>query len=361
MVKILVVATEYPGYGGSSTNSYAIICYLRHMGYTCYGIFLENKLVNIDPYDIGDVYRFDVSPFFNKNTHQLIQIRKNIDEIMNGIPDLIICKNYLSPLCMKIIYKNIPTIYLVAGLSNAIDVCDKYNICDMVNNITPNYLLPTNADTSAIKNSTITAVNSTLSLNIIKKTYPEFISEGKIFPHVVDTTQYIKFLIDKNINYSSIKQYDILITSSILSRAEKNNKFLISVLDDPYFYDCRKIIIGKDYEQFTCIKNSCVSDLIPHIELMNIMKSCKILLYPSLYDSNPNTVIESIHNTCIPLVSVNVGNHEILPEYSVCKSYDVNEWRTKIIYLMDNYHTIIPQYKINNVSNVLCDLINKYI
>ena len=41
---IIVSSTQYPGYGGAATNAYAIIKYLRKVGYNVAGIFFHNKL-----------------------------------------------------------------------------------------------------------------------------------------------------------------------------------------------------------------------------------------------------------------------------------------------------------------------------
>ena len=60
---ILLSSTQYTGYGGAATNTYALIKYLKKEGYNVFGIFFENSDVNIDPDNIGNIIRIEYDIF----------------------------------------------------------------------------------------------------------------------------------------------------------------------------------------------------------------------------------------------------------------------------------------------------------
>lgn len=359
---ILVMSTQYPSYGGAGTNTYAIIKYLRKSGYNAIGIFIEDKTdIVVDPDKIGHIYRISWYPFVYNVKPKIIEYRKLFDSLIKGLPSLILCKNYFAPVCSKILYPTVKTIYLVSGVSCAIDICS---------NIPANQLISKNTllnqdknDLNAIKNSDLVVNNSQLSLDIFNRTFSEY--RHKIYQNAIDTTKYISYLIDtsRKINVYE-KKYDFIVVSSILTRREKNNLFLLNMFNNPTFNQYTKLIVGEDNKDFIDVPNSTVLDLIPHSELMSLMRQSKILLYPSLYDSNPNTIREANYNKCIVLISNNIGYYELFPEMSVCKSYDINEWITKSLYLVKNYYDLIKNYQVNLdtcIKDDLLDLISQSI
>ncbi|XWV26197.1 glycosyltransferases group 1 [Tupanvirus soda lake] len=356
---ILVISTQYPGYGGASTNSYAIIKYLRQNGYNCIGVFIEDAInVNIDPDGIGNIYRFSLYPFKYNVRQKIIEYKRILDTVMKGPPGVILCKNYIAPVCSKIMYPCVKNIYLVSGLCNAIDVCTSIPANQMVKK---KIKLPeSKEEITAIKNSDIIVINSPLSYNIFYNTYSNYVD--KIYPHIIDTTKYANILINNDNEKPISKKYDIIITSSILTRKEKNNFFLMEVLKNPIFDKYSKLIIGNDNSSFSDIPNSVVHDLLPHASLMELMRDTKVLLYPSLYDSNPNTIREAVHNKCLVLMSNNIGFYELFPDISVCDTYTIEEWTNKCIYLLDNYNEIIKIYQINfDNNNDITDIIDKLV
>ncbi|MCM8780115.1 MAG: glycosyltransferase [Candidatus Omnitrophica bacterium] len=124
----------------------------------------------------------------------------------------------------------------------------------------------------------------------------------------------------------------------------------------------KKIIIGSDNSHFKNIKNATVLELQPHKKLIEYMKKSKLLLYPSINDANPNTVREAVYNKCLVLISNNIGYYEIFPEYSVCTSYNKNEWLDKSIYLISNYDKIIASQKLEfNSGESIIDFINNFL
>ena len=341
---ILILSTQYPGYGGAATNAYALIKYLRENNYKTIGIFIEDNIyIKVDPDKIGNVFRFGYHPFKYKNWKKINEYKKFLDDITGGNIDLILCKNYVAPVCSKILYPNVKNFYLVSGLTNIIENHLNLSVEQMLsNNIV---LSKSHKEIDAINNSDLIVVNSPLSLKLYHKSYYEY--QNKIHPVPIDTTKYISYLINNNnINMIS-KKYDFIIVSTILTRPEKNNLFLLNILKKPIFNKYTKLIIGKDNLKFKTIPNSYVYNLQPHSKLMELMKESKLLLYPSLCDSNPNTIREALHNKCLVLISNNIGYYEKIPDICVCTSFSEQEWIKKCLYLVENYDNIIGNCKID--------------
>ena len=88
----------------------------------------------------------------------------------------------------------------------------------------------------------------------------------------------------------------------------------------------------------------------------------ELLLFPSIYDSSSNTIFEAYQLKCLVLIYENVGHSELFPEISICKSFNKEEWKFKLLHLLNNYSSIITNYNIKieepkNILNILTNLI----
>jgi hypothetical protein len=70
------------------------------------------------------------------------------------------------------------------------------------------------------------------------------------------------------------------------------------------------------------------------------MAKSKVLLFPSLFDANSNTIREAIYYNCLPLITKNIGFYEAFPDFLICKSYTNDEWSSKLIYILENYDVL---------------------
>lgn len=354
---IVIMSTQYPGHGGAATNSYAIIKYLRMNGYkNTVGIFFDDKTdINVDPDNIGQIYHLALEPFTNKRNNKIKEYQAFLNYAI-GNPSLILCKNYIAPICSKILYPDTKNIYFISGLCNAISIC---NIISANQIYTKNLKIPRSKnDTNALNSSDLVVINSPLTKKIFCNSYHSYLN--KVYPDVIDTTKYAPYLLDTTYIDTSKKIYDFIVVSSILTRKEKNNQFLIKLFKNPIFNKYSKLIIGDKNEQFRNIPNSVVYNFMPHRNLMQFMQKAKILLYPSLYDSNPNTIREAIYNKCIVLISKNIGYYNLFPDISVCETYHLMEWTNKSVYLLENYDNLIKNYLVefNSTDDHLLTLIN---
>lgn len=362
--KILLSSTQYPGYGGAATNIYKIIEILRKEYYDVYGVFFHNDLsINYNPNNFPNIYIFD-SKYFKNNSYNLIhndiiKFYKNIGE-----PDIILAKNYDAPKFLKMIFPFSKIYYLLSGLNHFPKFYNNLSAYEFekLENIEEKIY-----DEEYVLNICDgIIINSSLTQKLFNKIY-NFDNTKQL---LIDTTliTYYNFN-NKNLKIES-KIFDIVISCSRLDRIDKNNLWLIELLKNPYF-NCKKIlIVGNNNEKF---KNSNLNldivyyNLITNEEMINLFKMSKILLFPSLYDSNSNTVIEAFINKCFPITTKNVGNHYYLNNNFLCdeKTYDIEEWKNKIKNILDNYNDYFYNFKfsfLNDLINInyinLIDLIN---
>ena len=342
---IVVSSTQYPGYGGAATNAYAIIKFLRKKGYNTAGVFFHSSLdVNYDPDNIGGIFLYDYK-FVESN------VLNDTIKYLGNKPNICLAKNYMAPIYCKRVF-NCYTVYLVSGINHlpmfyknktAKDVLDdNFFIKDIIF-----------AEVKCNEDCDLIVLNSNLSLHLFNKIYPTF--ENKIYKEVIDTTQLLN--IDYNTNCDN-KEYDILICCSMLTRKDKNNMFLIDILKKSIFDNFSKIIIGQNNEDFLDIPNSTCTGLLDQKECVEYMSKCRILLFPSLCDANSNTVREAYYNKCLPLITENIGFHDLFPDFLICKNYEENEWSSKILFILKNYENL-KDTKINySEDNDLLNLFN---
>lgn len=353
---IIVSSTQFPGYGGAATNAYAIIKFLRKQGFRVAGIFFHNDIhVDKDPDKIGGIFLYP----YKYHEHQ---IRSDINAFFkNKRVDLCIAKNYLAPTYCKNIFQCF-TIYLVAGISHMSTYYARYSAQDVLSRdfkIDSNHTNPHEIKCNTC--SDLIVLNSDLSRQLFQKIYPTM--TPKIYPDVIDTSNLLNN-IDKHTSDDITKTNDILICCSDLQRRVKNNTFLHHVLSDVKFHKFQKIIIGKNNQEFRQIPNSQCFPLMKQQDVILMMKKSRILLFPSLFDANPSTVREAYRFGCLPLVSKNIGFWERYPRELVCDSFELKEWREKLLYLLENNE---KDYKIHfNTSNdgfmhLIDNLLDEYI
>ena len=127
------------------------------------------------------------------------------------------------------------------------------------------------------------------------------------------------------------------------------------MLNDKRLDKFNKIIIGSDNKLYNSIPNSFILDIQPHYNSIDYLNKSKILLFPSLFDSNSNTVREAAFHNCMPIITRNIGFYELFPSYLICDTFEIEEWVNKIIYALENYDKIVRNNNIfsnNNQINI---------
>lgn len=400
--RLLIASTQHPGYGGAATNSYKLFKYIsRNYPMIKCAIFFYTHVNFREISEVQGVFKIDCNSTRN---HQLTV--NQIEKFLNGQPQLIFAKNYVTPLLCRELWRKSYIVYLVAGMP-----MDSSKLMYMANN--PEMAFDKNLTTPAIDSSDLILFNSKLIMDIHSKELPTYTM--KFYPKILDTssnaietvnlslskidTQSIKEPVqepvqssqctsrlryrlhsrrkwelsstDKSINVlgnnSALasptsattnvpatcskdlepREYDIILNCSILTRYEKNNEFLIPILSSKAFEKYSKIIIGEDFAKFKKIPNSKCLGLLTHEESMIYFKKSKLLLYPSLLDANPNTVREAIHRHCLVLITNRVGFYEKFPSEYVIEVFDPLIWESRIIQILENYTTKFYSFDFN--------------
>ena len=340
---IVVLSTQYPGYGGAATNSYNIIKYLRKLNYNVIGLFFDSSNPsNYDPDNIGNIF---ILPYHvNLQNSTVMQGVKIVTSIFNSPPDICISKNYLAPIYSDIFFPNTPTIFLVSGLpffknNTQISAIEFLNSNDKYKNYAyiPELI-------KSIKCSQTTICNSLLTKNLLCKMFPNLCN--KINHKVIDTSYMVSELI--NYDIPNEKKYDIIFCCSRFDRKQKNPQLVYNILKNEMFDKFSKLIIGegsKKFYPFHLISNTTCLDILPQKKVIEYMLESKFMLCPSTYDSNPNTCKEALSTGCIPIISKNIGTYEKYPDYLVCKDLTEKEWVTNLFELLNKYDTIKECYK----------------
>ena len=320
---IVISSTQYPGYGGAATNAYELIKEFRRQKYNVCGVFFHNDLnINKDPDNIGGIYIYTTKYDDNK-------VRDDVLQYLKHKPTICLAKNYMAPFYCKKIF-NCYTTYLLSGINHFRLYYSDKSALELLH---PEFIVDKKLDKEINTISIIDdiVINSNLTCNIFKKIYPEYIHKIK---GVVDTTNKIKKLpLLEKIN-------DIILVCSKLTRKNKNNLFLIDILKNKVFDKYSKIIVGEDYNDFIDIPNTQCYSLTNHTDTINAMNKSKILLFPSLFDSNSNTIREAYYHKCLPLITRNIGYSELYPPHLVCDTFNKTEWTEKLLYLLLNYEDI---------------------
>jgi hypothetical protein len=342
---VIISSTQYAGYGGAACNAYNLVKYFRKNGYNTIGIFFHNDInVNYDPDKIGGIFLYNLSKMDNN-----IIINDTIN-YLNGYPDICFGKNYLAPLLCKKIF-NCYTVYLVSGINHI----SYYKNIDAKTFLSDNFVNTYDFETEikCIKSVDLIILNSQLCMKLFKKIYSNYLN--KIYNNPIDTSSINDI---KRIN--TIKEYDIIICCSNLKRVDKNNIFLINVLKNSIFDKYKKCIIGENYDDFLKIPNSNCLGLVEQKKSIEYLGKSKLLLFPSLFDANSNTVREAVHTICFPLITHNIGFSELFPDYLICNTYTESEWTNKILYILENYTKLKLDIKYKKIGNSLINILDIY-
>lgn len=302
---ILFIATDYPGYGGSSTNSYNLINHFSKLGHKTYGLFLSegdhietnNKSYeNISIVSTTTCIKHPNSDVNFKN----IKILRKLDHILpkdiilnyfdNKI-DLVVLRNYCDVDILKK-YFNCPYYFLVPGLFGS--KLDKK--LEDIGSKTSMYMHVQQDILSTITKSTKIFVNGWVTQNILLKYYninTNILYFNEILPTAFDTNNESE---SKKILYGNNRKYLLGVVISDFTRKIKNVKDIITIFE---MYPLEnKIAIGKNSNCLSYIPNTTCIDNIDNNEVRHYMSDIKILLNTSFYEGYSNVLVEGLHSGC---------------------------------------------------------------
>jgi hypothetical protein len=354
---IIFVSVDKPFDGGSSTNIMNILkIYKNNNKIRPLGLFIINNFNGLDikEFNNNDIYFL----LFDKNIE--INIKKLLLELEDkyGDIDLFFVKNYKACVCISKFVNINKIIFSPSGLrfiSSLTDYYENINITQFANHNQIKYEFDETLDLFTfiskydlmlekyIFNKVKYIIpNSELTYSAIKNLYN--LSYNLLKP--INIT-YIDF--EKNKIYQNeTKKYDLAFISYSWNRRVKNYKFIKELLKCEEFDQYKIVIIGKNRDKdLKKKKNITFYDNLPNKEIKELLKNVKLFCINSLYDSSPNVIKESLQNGCKILLTKNIGNYNIFNEkYIVKKSYNLEEWKEKIINILNNY-----KYNENDLFN----------
>ena len=330
---VLVSSTQYPGYGGAATNAYNIIKkFQKEKNMIVSGLFIHNdnnikEKCNPDnlPNIFGGLYSEMNSDYFYY--YYLSKI--------NTTPDIAFCKNCMSPNIIKRLFPNCIIIFLVSGIMGFRSLENGANQIKNFNRYKKKQ------EIDSINNSQLILCNSDLTISYFNKIYEDL---KNLYLKPIDTTKY---------NVSNIKPYksidrsiDITIIVSNVERPVKNAKFFQKILNTNILSKYNIKIIGNNADELFKKYNVDISPLITQQEVIDILKDTKIIIIPSLFDSNSNTFREAVFCGVLPFISINVASPRKYPKYFIINNYNPEEWANKINKTLINFKEIYKKYSL---------------
>jgi glycosyltransferase involved in cell wall biosynthesis len=318
MAKIIVSSTQYPYYGGSATNSYALIKFLRAGNHKVVGLFFTDEKVDVDPDKIGGIWQVKN----NKGSHNLV--RKLTRGYLGGSPSIVFGKNYAAPVMSKGLFPSARIIYLVTGSPQMIEASND-------NLSAKKYLkrkgspIVHKPEKDCIVRSDLVVPNSQMARRLLVKNYGEM----EKFYSPIDTS-----LAFNRKSLSSVpfhkRKTDILFICSNLSRKVKNAELARRIFSNPLFSEANKTVIGLNSGKFRNISKTTCRGLLPHNKVIDEIKDSKLVVCTSYYDASPNVIKEALMCESNILISKNCGWSELYPEEFVCNDvYSIKEWVIK--------------------------------
>jgi glycosyltransferase involved in cell wall biosynthesis len=349
-MKIIIASKQYPYYGGSATNAYKLIKFLRTKHDVIGLYFNNNSHINVDPDNLGNIFKTSHNSHIKMPTCN--SILQEIFNYFNSDPDMILCFNYYVPIICKNMFPKSKIVYMVVGsptLTMGENSCVNNNISAVKFLTFKDYNQFIDVKLAELEKKSIECSDfilvdhGELPLRIIKKICNNQLRNKK-YCYYDYSGLILKQEINNN-NYDKLeKKYDIIIIASNWNRIVKNKVFYKKLLLQ--YSNLNKIIIGANSNYFDKIPNTTLVDLIDYEQVLRYLRESKLLLICSYFESGPNIIIESIYNNCQVLTSKNVGKSYFLHDYNLTDDvYDINEWIIKINYILAN-----PQLKLPNVD-----------
>lgn len=343
-IRILVISTQFPTFGGAATNAYYLIKFLRESNISCGGLFFHNKIsANFDPDQIGGIWRLKLltNDYYNKNAETVNQYVNEIEEYLSGCPDLILGLNYLAPLYGKMIYPSVKTLYCTTGSQLITKMSEKRislkKYIDDIPLIPDHQFLPEMECINAVDG---VLFNSELIRNVFQKIYfnyqDKFIDQSVIMTDVCVNQHYTN---------PEEKIYDVIIVVSSCDRTVKNINLSKKIIEN---LKCKALVIGKKSDEyFGDLKNVDTLPLQDQKTVYEYFSKSKLLLLPSFIESSGIVINEALSNDCLVLTSQNVGLSYRLSNIFLCKDvYDEGEWIKKAEHILKNHQILI-----NTVQN----------
>jgi glycosyltransferase involved in cell wall biosynthesis len=346
--EIIIVAEDYPGYGGFGTYAYnifkilsnnyqvALVYLLKEEVYAKF--FINFKINNIYHYYLSNFddifYHIDDHQKFNKYDDIWKKFLKWLQEnhinrtriLISISPKTLSLANY-SIKYLRHIYR-MGNIHGKKMFSNIWEYNDMSNLQNITIEYYPiNNILLNNPNIEILPNSPLTEHFA----NILKE---KLGLNNKIHHHIILTPYELSH--QKN---NVPKKYDIIYVSSDLSRKIKN--FNLAFYIFKHFPNNTKILVGRGSTKYVSkFSNVIHYEYLENTQLVDLISKCRILILTSQLDAGPNVILEAIISKTIPIMYYMTGFVPYFNNQYICKTFELNEWTSKIENILKNYNNI---------------------
>tara|TARA_B100000925_G_C22006048_1_gene473739 strand:- start:1208 stop:3388 length:2181 start_codon:yes stop_codon:yes gene_type:complete len=269
---ILLICSDYPGYGGAATNCKKIADFLKSLNFEVYSVY----------------WLWDNEPNkkYSKDKDHVICDRKHLPSHFQTIkqifkPDLVILKNTLQGFNLQKIF-NVPVYFLIPGLFR--------------NQLNKPYLQLNKEEIDVFlnKNTIHQILNSSYSFansqHVKSYLHNMGIKVGLFYSTFVD--RYNKSIVDDPLFNKRKYEYGLIV--STFDRPIKNIGKSIKYLKK---FSDKTILIGKGSDKYKHLGFTCV-DLVPPENMNAYYKQIKYIVQDSHFEACSNVLVESIFNGC---------------------------------------------------------------
>jgi hypothetical protein len=359
---ILLSSTQLPFQGGPSSSAYHLLSLLRSISSSPTLLSSLILFVNsdnpsdIDPENLSNIWQF------NSNTIPLVQ-----EYLESFSPDFIFAFDFLAPTLSNDIFKNSILIYFITSsfhcnlLAGEAISAQKFIKNPIANHFNDENITEIQTEIQSITRSDHVIPNSPLTSQIFKLIYPSF--NGFLVDNPINTTVITlnHRLLSSPPSFPPFnsRQYDIMYIVTDTLRQIKNPKFTKELYKHPKLKKLKKLLIGNNITFFNNVPNLRQLPILSQNELFDYMKNTKIIIIPSFFDASPPIMFEAILNGCIPIISKNVGNHELLLPQLVCDDvYDKDDWISHIFNTINDGNII--QNQLPNIKEIYNSSITQF-
>jgi len=296
-MRIGMVCTQPPGYGGAATSTYEAIKYLRLLGADVTGFFVDHcggcdkgwqqpfdaMSDWHDPDDIGGIVKVP-------------RCKAGKPDAFSGDFDVVVGKNYGASMLLR--GMDTPTAMITSGLS----------FLSRIRSPVTEISLPvpeTSEDVMAIESVNEVIVHSSLIQDYYLDHLPSRLLPKVVAPVIPTPDLAVPRDLPDALPYMD-REFDVALIASSWSRPVKNRWLAKYVSLRVGAAGGRVVVVGDKWGAPS--QHEDARGLVSHDEALHAIAAARVVVVPSLLDASPGVYTEGIAMGCNLVVSPNVGN-----------------------------------------------------
>jgi hypothetical protein len=262
------------------------------------------------------------------------RLKRVVLKYLGGPPEVILCKNYVAPIESRVIYPDVPLVYLVSGSIHATKL--KTTGTKIIQLMHPSELAGMYPlEVQANQKADLIIPNSSISAAVFNHIY-----QKQFFPKIsppINTSEIMTTADSmRSLPFTgwAKRKYDVAFIVSNVERHVKGPhiaRAILSQLPD----STKKLVVGDNSETWQ-IPNTTTRTVQPHRVITSLLLQTKVVIMPSLFDASPNLLAETLEHGAYPVTTLNIGNSEYLVDnLRVTELENTAEWISKISSILE--------------------------